>query len=239
MRSPILTGITGVIERRILVNYRVDPTAIRSVLPAPFEPQCVDGYAIAGICLIELRVRPSWAPAFVGVRSRNGAHRVAVTLPDGSPAVYVPRRDTDARLNVAVGGRLFPGVQNHAMFEVDDRGHHITMALASDDGSTHLNVHAAAADRLPADSVFDDVAHASDFFESGSLGYSDTARADCYDGLELETDNWSVTPLHVLEATSSFFNDKDNFPPGSVELDNALLMRNIHHTWRAREALTV
>ena len=248
----VLPQITGVIERRILVNYRVDPTAIRSILPAPFEPQLVNGYAIAGICLIELRVRPTWAPKFTGVRSRNGAHRVAVTLPDGSSAVYVPRRDTDSRLNVTVGGRLFPGVQNLADFEVDDRSDAIAMSLFSHDGSTRLSVDTEVADTLPDDSVFADVAHVSDFFEAGSLGYSDTdtrhsdtKHSDTktsdpngrFDGLELAAHNWSVTPLHVRHATSSFFEDADRFPPGSVSLDNALLMRNIHHNWISRDSL--
>ena len=42
--------IQGVIERRILVNYRVDPAVLAAQLPAPFRPQLVDGWAMAGIC---------------------------------------------------------------------------------------------------------------------------------------------------------------------------------------------
>lgn len=39
--------INGVIRRRILLNYRVDPAAIQKELPANFRPKTVNGFAIA------------------------------------------------------------------------------------------------------------------------------------------------------------------------------------------------
>ncbi len=53
MRLPV---IAGTIERRILVNYRVDPDTIQPLIPAPLRPQIRQGYALAGICLIRLGV---------------------------------------------------------------------------------------------------------------------------------------------------------------------------------------
>ena len=52
MRIPV---IRGVIDRRILVNYRVDPDALSRLLPEPFQPQFVNGVGIGGICLIRLK----------------------------------------------------------------------------------------------------------------------------------------------------------------------------------------
>src|SRR5690349_9232608 len=95
--------LASVVERRLLVNYRVDPEVAARMVPGPLRPQVVSGWAVAGICLLRLgRVRPGWAPAAVGVRSENAAHRVAVEWdgPDGvERGVYIPRRDTDSRLN--------------------------------------------------------------------------------------------------------------------------------------------
>ncbi|MFN9717242.1 MAG: hypothetical protein ACK58L_01020 [Planctomycetota bacterium] len=51
MRIPVMTGV---IERRILASFHVAPDVISHILPAPFRPQLVKGYAIAGICLIRL-----------------------------------------------------------------------------------------------------------------------------------------------------------------------------------------
>ena len=62
----------GVIERRLLVNYRVDPEVVADQLPAPFEPELVNGYAVAGICLIRLgRLRPRSFPPLRRVADRE------------------------------------------------------------------------------------------------------------------------------------------------------------------------
>ncbi len=233
----MLTTITGTIERRILINYRVDPDVASRILPQPFKPALVNDFAIAGICLIDVSVRPTWLPKRASFRSVNAAHRIAVVLPDGRDAVYIPRRDTSSRLNAVVGGRLFPGTHHLAMTKVRDGGERMSVDLISRDGSTHIGVAVATTDRLPHRSVFRNVEHVSDFFEQGSLGYSDTPQADYYDGLELRTQNWSVTPLTVESVQSSFFDDQELFPDGSAVLDNALLMRDIDHTWHPRPPL--
>lgn len=37
-----LDSLDGVIERRVLVNFRVDPTLLARLVPAPFEPVTVE-----------------------------------------------------------------------------------------------------------------------------------------------------------------------------------------------------
>jgi hypothetical protein len=46
MRLPV---IKGMIARRILANFRVDPEIMQRELAARFRPKLQDGYAIAGI----------------------------------------------------------------------------------------------------------------------------------------------------------------------------------------------
>jgi len=71
--------MVGVVERRLLVNYRADPETTARLVPAPLRPQQVNGWAVAGICLIRLgRLRPRHVPAVLGLRSENAAHRIAV-----------------------------------------------------------------------------------------------------------------------------------------------------------------
>ncbi|MCB0996173.1 MAG: hypothetical protein KDB21_13835, partial [Acidimicrobiales bacterium] len=62
-------------------------------------------------------------------------------------------------------------------------------------------------------------------------------RVDCLDAVALETTNWSVTPLTIDRAESTYFDDAARFPRGSIALDHALLMRDIHHTWHPRPPL--
>src|SRR5947207_1492248 len=103
-----LPSIRGVIDRRILANWHVDPAALAPLLPEPFRPQVVKGYGVAGICLIRLkRIRPGFLPPLFGVSSENAAHRIAVEWDaDGRVrhGVYIPRRDTDSRFNAILGG---------------------------------------------------------------------------------------------------------------------------------------
>src|SRR5262249_39001586 len=235
MRIPV---IRGVIDRRILVNFRADPTVPAPALPRPFRPKLVNGVGMAGVCLIRLKhLRPNFLPPFLGISSENAAHRVAVEWEqDGEPreGVFIPRRDTSSRLNTLAGGRLFPGVHHHAAFQVQEHDDEYRIELNSDDRRTHLLVESHLVQQLPSTSIFGSLKEASDFFVRGSLGYSVTAKPDQFDGLELRSFNWQVRPLAVDKVESSFFENRALFPPGSVKFDCALLMRGIEHEWHGR-----
>jgi hypothetical protein len=238
MRIPV---IRGVIDRRILVNYHVDPGVLARLLPAPFRPKLIHGAGLVGICLIRLKkVRPTFWPAWLGIASENAAHRTAVEWDDNGTVregVYVRRRDTNSWLNSLAGGRLFPGIHHHARFTVKESAERFRVALRSDDGVTTMSVCGRRTDRLPASSVFGSLEEASAFFQAGSLGYSATAESSRFQGLELRCFNWKVEPLEVEEVRSSFFEDVALFPPGSIQFDCALLMRGIEHEWHGRSDL--
>lgn len=236
-----LPAISGVIDRRILANYRVDPDYMAAALPAPFRPQLVDGFAIGGICLIRLKqVRPKLLPGRWGIGSENAAHRVAVEWDSNGQTmngVYIPRRDTNSMLNSLAGGRIFPGIHHHARFTVSETGDHYSVTMASDDAEAQVHVSGTVAPALSESSVFNSLESASDFFELGSLGYSDTSTSGKFDGLELQCKNWHVDCLDVDRIQSSYFEDQTRFPSGSVEFDCALLMRDIIHEWHGRPDL--
>lgn len=236
-----LPAIAGVIDRRILVNYRIDPAVLAAILPAPFRPKLVHGHAMGGICLIRLKkVRPKLLPLAIGITSENAAHRIAVEWDDGDQSregVFIPRRDTDCLLNVFAGGRLFPGEHHHARFMVKETGDQLSVALVSRDGDTRVSIAGRVAPSLPADSIFANLDEASQFFEAGSLGYSATSDDGRFDGIELQCKSWSVAPLEVEQVASSYFDDETRFPRGSVKFDHALLMRGIEHEWHSREDL--
>lgn len=236
MKIPV---VQGVIERRILVNFRVDPDPLSRVLPAPFRIKLVNGFGMAGVCLIRLaQIRPKYLPAIVGLSSENAAHRIAVEWDQNGKViegVYIPRRDSSSKLNAMLGGRLFPGSQHHAKFDVSEKDGHYHVALISDDGCTNLLIDGQVATQLPSQSVFKNLSEASAFFERGSIGYAATAKADEFDGLELRSFNWKVQPLTVEKVKSNFFDDLTRFPQGSVVFDSALLMTGINHEWHACE----
>ena len=231
--------IEGVIDRRVLVNFRVDSQTMAAFLPPPFRPQLVAGWAIGGICLIRLQnLRPVGMPPWIGLRSENAAHRIAVEW-DGEGAVrsgvFIPRRDSSSRLNAVLGGRLFPGVHHHAMFQVSELGGKVDVRMRSRDGLVSVTVSGRKADRLPDGSVFRTLVEASAFFEGGALGFSPARRDGHFEALELDVADWRVDVLGLDDVFSSFFSDTAHFPKGTVEFDNALLMRGIKHRWHQRE----
>jgi hypothetical protein len=241
MRVP---AIQGLIRRRVLVNFRVDPGVMERQLPYPFVPKLAGGFAIAGICLIRLeQVRPRALPMAVGLSSENAAHRVAVTWTDDEgrarEGVYIARRDTSSFLNHVAGGRIFPGEHHAARFSVTDEEGRVAIALHSDDGPIDVRIEGRPAAKLPATSVFRSLEEASAFFEKGSAGYSVTREPERLDGLRLVTRSWRVEPLELTEAFSSYLADTSRFPAGSVVFDHALLMRDIEHEWEALPDLAV
>jgi hypothetical protein len=234
MRLPVLHGT---IKRRMLINFRVDPVVMQRHLPSPFRPKLHQGFAIVGICLIRLEhIRPVGLPSLFGFSSENAAHRIAVEWdePNGEKAggVFIPRRDTNSRINHLGGGRIFPGEHHLAKFNVLDNGHRVNFRMQSHDGSVFVRVLGFDSDALPPTSCFSSLAESSRFFECGSLGYSVTRDANRLDGLRLNTMKWHVRAFDVAEIASSFFSDTTLFPKISVEFDHALIMRDILHEWR-------
>jgi hypothetical protein len=238
MKLPL---IRGVIDRRILANYRVDAAVLARVLPPQFRPKLIGGFGVAGICLIRLKqIRPRGFPPFMGISSENAAHRIAIEWDENGAVregVFIPRRDTSSRMNVLAGGRLFAGLHHHALFNVHESADRFSVSLDSDDHRTHVRIDATLADALPAGSVFGDIDCASRFFQAGSLGYSPSAEPGRLDALELHSLDWKVQPLAVQRIESSFFDDRARFPDGSIQFDCALLMRGMQHEWHEREPM--
>jgi Uncharacterized conserved protein (COG2071) len=229
--------IHGIIERRMLINYAIDPLVAQAQLPAPFRPLLHNGSAIGGICLIRLKdIKPKGLPFLPGIGSENGAHRFAVEWDEDGvtkQGVYIPRRDTSSRLNALAGGRVFPGKHYKANFNVTEQNGHYSVGFTSSDATT-LAVTATAANAFNS-AIFADLDSASAFFKNGCLGY--TPGAGGFDGLTLHTYSWEVQPLQVDLLQSSYFDDQKFFPKGSVTFDNALLMKNIEHEWRSEKKL--
>lgn len=222
-------SLRGTIERRVLINYRVDPEVVQPLLSRGFVPDVYDGHAIVGICLIQLRVRPSGVPKRIGFRSMNGAHRFAVIDPSGRPAVYIPRRDTNSTIVSLAGGRVFPGAHQRASIEVTGDDDHFAIRLASLDDEIRVTVAARVTDALPTTSVFGGMVSASTFFERADIGYSERRDGTKLDCLQLRATNWSMTPLAVDQVESSYFDNPAFIATRSF--DSALLMRDIDHAW--------
>ena len=236
-----LDSIHGIIDRRVLLNYRIDPGVLGRVLPPPFQPKLYNGHGVGGVCLIRFKgLRPRFIPSWLGLGSENAAHRIAVQWrQDGEQreGVFIPRRDTNSWFNKTLGGRVFPGIFHRSRFEACETDSSVSLRIIREDGGTEIAFAGHLIERLPATSIFPTLEAASDFFSLGATGYSATDSGDHFHGMELHTLNWTVSPLAIDEAQSCFFEDRQRFPSGAAELDCALLMRGIEHEWHSRPDL--
>jgi hypothetical protein len=234
MNIPTLSGI---IRRRLLLNYCIAPEFVTPLLPKGFRPKLVRGYSIAGICLIRLeKVRPQGLPEFLGISSENSAHRFAVEWDDGHDSkegVFVPRRDTDSRLNSLAGGRIFPGVHHLSRFEVEDQQDLVEMVVRDGKDSPLIDLEVHPANELPDTSILSSLAESSDFFEAGCIGYSARPDSCLLDGLLLKVPDWKASALSVPKIRSRYFDNLELFPAGSITFDHAILMRDIPHEWHS------
>lgn len=231
--------LTGLIDRRILLNFRAEPQVVHKLLPAPFQPQLVAGQAMVGICLIRLKQeRLRGLPTALGLQSENGAHRIAVEWEANGElhrGVYIPRRDTSSRVNYLLGNQLL-GKHFRSKFQVREKNGSYAVSFFSSDG-TRLAVEAQETTNWPVTSLFSSLEQASEFYQNGAVGYSPDARGSGFSGVKLSTRHWHVSSLSVGSIMSSYFEDATLFPPGSVVFDNALLMRSTTHDWRRMSAL--
>jgi hypothetical protein len=227
-------AIDCTIERRLLINYRIDPEVAMRHLPRPFRPHLVSGWAVGGICLIRLgELRPAHLPRAVGLRTENIAHRFAVEWDDDDGShvgVFIPRRHTDSHLTALAGDRVFPGVHHLARFEVHDEGPDIHLSVSSRDGTLALTADARESATLGGE-LFSSLDDAIAFFRRGSLGYSPSGRLGGLIGVRLECPRWDARPVDVDSVASSMFDDPHAFPAGSCTVDFGLVMRDLPAQW--------
>ncbi|GAB3808065.1 DUF2071 domain-containing protein [Humibacter antri] len=213
------------LRRRLLISYAVDPTVAARLLPQPFRPHLVEGRAVGGFCVLGLHsVRPGWVAPSIGIRTENAAHRIAVEWDEGErtrSGVYIFERHSSSLLPVLAGGRLFPGVQKHARFELKETATHFRVEMNARDTCALADVELS---QEWSSSLFPTVQAASDFYRNGAIGWSPRRDGRSAEPIELTSDAWAVQPGHINEIRSSFF---DSLPRNAAELDSVVIMRNL------------
>jgi hypothetical protein len=217
------------VRRRLLISYRVNPEVAQSLIPDQFRPQIVDGSAVAGVCMIGLQsVRPGWLRPRIGFRTENVAHRIAVEWDENGKTrsgVYIVERHSSSLVPVLAGGRLFPGVQKRARFDLDETESRFRVNMAAPGTRVAVDVQLGG----PwTSTLFPTVEAASAFHEQGAVGWSPRRDGTGVEPLELTSKEWAVEPGQVISLKSSYF---DALPDGAATLDSVVVMRDIPFFW--------
>lgn len=230
-----LPVITGILDRRILLNYQLDPDYLKKFLPKPFTPRLYKGMGVGGICMIRFSsLRPRFAPAFLGIDSENAAHRIAVEWEVKgikSEGVFIPKRSTASNFNYLAGGRIFPGVFQKSGFLVQEQQQNYKLEISEPECGTLVSFDGDLSDQLSPSSLFPSLEEASNFFAKGSVGYSLSRDKSHFQGMELRLLEWQIAPMKVNHASVRLYENNSIFPKGAAKLDSAMLMRNLKHEW--------
>ena len=174
-----LDGIhmVGVVRRRFLVSYAVEPSLLSTKVPPGAELSTHNGFAWVSACFVDLAdMRPSFVPKGLGSRFYYLIHRTRARLPypDGSlrESVLV----LEANMNktfLALLGRVTTGVKFRVR-EIDlveeDDGWELSMI---GNGSVLYQAsipRSSIGDSLPGDSMFENTSHADRFLLGVSYG---------------------------------------------------------------------
>lgn len=228
----MLPVLTGIIARRVLLNFRAPVDAVRPLVPAALDVVQRHGEALLGVCLIRLeRIRPRGLPAWMGLSSENMAHRVAVRRREGDTvrdAVYIWRRETASPVLRWLGGRLFPGVHSAAEFHVRDEASRIEMDVATAGGEADVAFEAERREAWTPTPAFGSLDDVSVFFRRADCGYS-CGRDGSLEGMRLRSIDWEMAPLAVSRVRAEFFERR--FGGVGLAFDSAVLMRGLRHEW--------
>ena len=214
--------VRGVIERRLLVIYRLDPKVAKEVLPPPWQARLIGGYAVAGIALAHLgRLRPAGLPPVAGLARESVTHGIAVEWESSRSlhtGVFVTHHDS---AGAGRGRRLCRA----SRFTVDERTDGLRVAYTGRDRTVRVDIDVDLVASLAGSALFADVYAATRFLQldgAGGAAWAPPAKA-----IRLCAGDRSVGAARVLSTSSTVFADTSVFPPGSVHLDSALLMRDL------------
>jgi hypothetical protein len=226
--------LVGVIERRLLISYAVDPALVQALLPEGLRPQLVAGQAVAGVCLIRMgSLRPAFIKPPIGWGGENAAYRIAVEYEDATGAtktgVYVPQRFSQSYLPVLAGGRIFPGAQTKASFTVHETPETIQVAFTAGQAEAEVRVAVTPTSSFSS-ALFPDLAAASAFYRDSPVAWSPAGPSGRKEGLELATTAWHVEPGTLTHFQSRWL---DSLPAAQATFDHVLIMEQVPVEWRA------
>jgi hypothetical protein len=233
--------LEGVIQRRVLLNFQINPALIKPYIPKPLEILVHRGWAVAGICLIRLEnIRPKGLPGWTGFSAENMAHRIAIRFPSNGrmlDGVFIWRRETNSRLMPWVGGRLFPGVHQHADFSVKESPSTLHMDVSTQDSMANIQFTAARLVPWENTTLFQSFTEVKDFFRAGDCGFSCGHTAIQLEGLRLATNSWNMEPLRITNIKSAFYERIARHHSDQLIFDCGLLMQNVPHEWYGMKKL--
>jgi hypothetical protein len=217
--------LDGVLARRLLLHYRVEPELARGLVKPPLAPRIRGGKAVAGVSLIHLEELGPPALRPLGLELEAMVHWLAVEGRGAHPGFAILRRDTDSRLVAALGRPLFRAPHHLARFTVEEDPRRIKLRATTAGGAGDLEVAVEFGAAFRPTQSFVSLADAERFLGGIGAALAEAEAGSVLEAVRLRQVPQGFEPVRLLGAVASFFEDRDRFPAGGAVLDGALAMR--------------
>ena len=231
--------LNGVVTRRFLVSYPVQPAALSRFLPPNAELSTWQQLAWVSACFVNLRhLRPSLVPTPVGIELNYLIHRTRARIlyPDGvrRESVLVLEANINSRIFANVGHRL-PGVRFQARdIRLCETPDYWRVQMEDDAGVLLYQADIAkdsVGEKLPSSSRFPDLAAADSFLLNVSYGVEWCAQAKSVRMLAETHDAWHTLAGSCTTHHNAFL---DSLDAAATEADHVITMTNIPHYFAFR-----
>jgi hypothetical protein len=229
-------------EHAICVNVRVQPAALRPLIPTQFELDLHDGWAY--VSLTASRLKDFGAGRIPQVLRRNfyqATYRAHVVFTDfrgrRTRGCYFVRSETNSQV-MSLVANLLPEFKAHhcATYPIlmARNGDHLLLSVDSGDdpaGKVVLVLDAARPlDRMPDGSRFRSINEAYDFIVDFHDAFSFDAGTNEVFILRIERGDWNILVLEPLDHYLGYFS-AGPFAAGAAELDSVFYFRDTPYRW--------
>jgi uncharacterized protein YqjF (DUF2071 family) len=226
----------------VAVNYRLDPAALRPLVPPVFDLDLYAGKAFVSLTASRLKdFGVGWVPAALRMNFYQATYRAHVTYTDfrgrRMRGCYFVRSETNSRL-MSLTANLLPEFRahhcaTHPILMARQGGH---LLLTVDSGADPAGKVVLVLDTerplavMPAGSVFPSVPAAYDFLVDFYDAFSYAPESGEVFLLQIERGPWDIQVVEPVDSYFGYFSDGP-FPPGSAELDSVFYFRNTPYRW--------
>jgi uncharacterized protein YqjF (DUF2071 family) len=220
-----------------LVNFAVDPLALREVLPKAIEPDLRGAEAFLSIVIAQLdRMRPAALPPALGVTYHQVVYR-AVVRHRGERGVYFVRSDADNRMMCLAGDWLTYFKFHHSRMAFRPNGLRVHFDLEAGSGQ-HADIHATyevgrGSRELPASSSFGSLANAQTFLVELFAAFGVSPANGRVDTVRIRRGRWDVLVVDDSRAQYEFMQAGRPFSRDTARLDCILFARDMSYHWYA------
>jgi uncharacterized protein len=222
-------------RRCFLVNFAVDPGAMRARLPGHLEPDLHEGYAFLSIVIAYMvRMRPAVLPPMFGVTYTQVVYRAVVKCGSERGVTFL-RSDADNRLMVGLGNALTLFRFNLASIRWELSADAISFSLKPRSGDKSRIAAMFATDSanasMPVSSKFSNVEDAAAFLTDLYAAFGQLRPDDRIEVVRIARSPWRSRPvtdsIGVYEAMTAGTLFKHN----EVQLDSIFHVEDVAYHW--------